>query len=106
MILGSVPLAALLWFFTVMGGSIQGPEGFGVVLIILCICAFLAILSVIATVLAFRKRPASGLDTPARILSISMVVVYAIPGACGIMICLWWLYSVAAMAVSLIKPGA
>lgn len=38
-----------------------------------------------AVVLAFLKRPASKLDSPARVLSIISVAVLALPGAFGVL---------------------
>ena len=82
-ILATVPFVVLIPLLGFLFSQ-TGPEGFGAFFLVLYACAFLIVLSVIAVVLAFLKRPASKLDSPARILSIISVAVLALPGAFGI----------------------
>lgn len=81
-ILSSVPYVAIMPFLAMLFAS-TGPEGFGYLFLILYVCAGLTVLSGVAVLLAFLKRPASKLDIPARVLSIISVCVFALPGAFG-----------------------
>jgi hypothetical protein len=83
-ILASLPFAVLIGFLCVLFAQ-TGPEGFGVFFMMLYACALLTVLSAIAVVLAFLRRPASTLDRPARVLSIISVAVLACPGAFGVL---------------------
>lgn len=83
-ILASAPFAVLIPLLGFLFSQ-TGPEGFGAFFLLLYACAFLTVLSAAAVVLAFLKRPASKLDSPARILSIISLVVLAFPGAFGLL---------------------
>ncbi|WP_323959225.1 hypothetical protein GC088_11885 [Arthrobacter sp. JZ12] len=85
LILASLPIILLTVFLAVLF-SVKGPEGFGVLVYMLEASVLFLALSVTAVVLAFRKRPVSALDIPARVLSIVSVVIMVLPAAGGVLL--------------------
>jgi hypothetical protein len=47
----------------------------------------------VAHILALKKRPASRLDAPAKVLSVIGMIVYGVPGGLGILMMLWMIYA-------------
>lgn len=92
-ILSSVSLAGLLWFIAYgSSDALDGPEGIGGVFVMLGVSGVFLLMCGVALILALKTRPASQLDTPAKVLSIIGMIVYGIPGGLGILLILWMIY--------------
>jgi drug/metabolite transporter (DMT)-like permease len=90
-ILASVPFVVSMGFLVALGNA-SGPEGYGVFIALLYACIGLAIISAVAVVLAFIKRPPSGLDIPARVISIISLVAFLPAGGFGLLLFVMMLF--------------
>lgn len=84
-VLGAVPFLVAMVFLVVLGNA-TGPEGFGVFFVLLFACIGLALLSSVAVLLAFLRRTPSGLDIPARVISIISAVTFIPAGGFGLIL--------------------
>lgn len=78
-VLGAITFLTAAVFIAILGAQ-HGPEGIGVALAFLFACIPLAVISVVAVCLSFRRRQSSGLDIPARIISIASAVAFVPAG--------------------------
>lgn len=92
-ILGAVPFLTAAVFITILGTQ-HGPEGAGVAIVFLFACIPLAVSSAVAVVLSFWRRQSSGLDIPARVISIAAAIAFVPAGCFGFLLMVMTIFNV------------
>lgn len=96
-VLAAIPFLVSMAFMVALGNA-TGPEGYGVFIALLYACIGLALLSSVAVLLAFLRRQPSGLDIPARVISVISAVAFLPAGGFGLILFVMMLFPPAVSA--------